>query len=175
MQTSYDFQPPIGFAGTLDYKRPHSDLTVRNAETAVSIPWGAAVKRKAAATSDLDVTFPSAEADRILGIVIREQTYARVWTDQDGNKVGQLDGNGLVPGTLMAIATMGRMLVQCVTGCKAGDGLWVRAVAGPGEELGSLANADDGTDMVDCTSQGRWQTSTTPGGLAWLEFDFTNI
>lgn len=175
MQTSYSQQPALGFSGQLDRRHPHSTLTVKNTEASASINFGLAVKRNGSPTTDLDVLLPAAESDAVLGFVIREQTYARVWTDQDGNQVGQLDSNGLVPDTLMNVATMGRMLVQCDSGCTAGDGLWVRAVATGSERLGAPEDADDSTDMIDCTTQAKWETSASAGGLAWLRFDFTNI
>ena len=175
-QTTYSSQPAIGYSGSLDRNAPFSDLTVKNVESSASIPFGKAVKFKTSSPdSDLDVLLPAAESDRIEGIVIRDDTYARTWTDDAGTVNGQLDGTGLIPGTLMRIATKGRMLVACASGCAPGDGLWVRAVAGVGETLGALENADDSTDTVDCTTQGRWLTTAVADGLAWLEFDFTNI
>lgn len=175
-QTSYSLQPAIGYAGELDRTRPYSTLTMKNVEASASIRMGAAVKRKAAATTDLDAVLPAAESDKVLGLVVREQTYTRTWTNQDGTTVGQLDGTGLIPSTMMVVATMGRMLVHVRTGATAGQGVWVRAVSGGDPEyLGAIENADDSTDTIDCTTQAKFETSCAADGYAWIVFDFTNI
>lgn len=174
-QTTYLDAPALGFAGSLDYKRPNATLTMKNTEASASIPFAKGVKRKASATTDYDATFPSAQADRILGIVVRNNTYARTWTDESGVVMGQLDAVGLVPGTLMTVATTGRMLVTAAAAVTAGAGLFVRCVAGGGKVVGDLEAAADGINTVDCSTQGRWETSASAGGLAWLSFNFTNI
>ena len=175
-QTTYSSAPGLGYSGTLDHDYPHGILTVKNVETSASIPFGKAVKFKTSSpASNYDALLPAAESDKVAGIVIREEIYARTYTDADGNTVGDMDGTGLIPGTFFNIARKGRMLVTVATAVAVGDGLWVRAVAGSGETLGALENADDSTDMIDCTTQARFVTSASIGGLAWLEFDFTNI
>lgn len=174
-QTTYATMPPIGYSGTLDKGAAFKTLTMFNAEASAAIPFGKGVKRKAAATTDYQATFPTAQADKILGIVERLTTYSRAWTDADGNTVGQLNGTGLLPGVAMSVATEGRMLVTVATGCTAGEGLHVYAVANAGKVPGDLANAADSTNTVNCTTQARFETSCAAGGLAWLVFDFANI
>jgi hypothetical protein len=174
-QTTYSNMPALGYSGTVDKSQPYSTLTMKNTEASAAIRFGVAVKRNGSPTTDLDALLPTVETDKVVGIVERLTTYSRVWTDELGNTVGQLNATGLVPSTLMSVVTSGRMLVECRTGCTAGQGLWVRAVAAGAEYLGALENADDSTDMIDCTTQAKWETSAAAGGLAWLRFDFTNI
>lgn len=176
LQSTYGLQPALGFTGTLDKSRPFSLLTMKNVEASASIRMGSAVKRKASATTDLDAVLPTAESDKVLGFVVRENSFAPAWTDLSGQTAGNLDSTGLVPGTLMNVATMGRMLVHVRTGCTAGQGVWVRAVSGGlPEYLGAIENADDSTDTIDCTTQAKFVTSCAADGQAWVEFDFTNI
>lgn len=173
-QTTYSFQPAIGYAGSLDRSRPHATLTMKNVEASASMPFGSAVCRDLVSpASDMSALQPALESNKVAGIILREDTYARTWTDADGTVNGQLDGTGLIPGTMFTCVTMGRMLVKCDSGCVPGDGLWVRAVAGAGEALGALENADDSTDMIDCTKYATWETTASADGLAWLSFDFT--
>lgn len=173
-QTTYGLQPALGFSGDLDRKAPHRTLTMKNTEATASIPFGVAVKRKAAAATDMDAVLPAAETDTVLGFVVREQTYSLKYTNQDGDAFGQLDDKGLMVGTLFTVAVMGRMLVTVRTGCTAGQGVWIRAVAAGVEVLGAPENADDGTDMIDATKQAHFETTASANGLAWVAFDFTN-
>lgn len=176
LQSSYSLQPPIGQAGQLDRYAPHTLLTMKNTEASASMRFGIAVKRKGSATTDLDAVLPAAESDKVLGMVVREQVYARTYTTADGDVVGNLDSTGLVPGTLFNVATQGRMLVHCRTGATAGQGVWIRAVSdGAPEYLGAVENADDLTDTIDCTTQAKFETSCAADGLAWITFDFRNI
>lgn len=176
LQSSYGLQPTVGQPGQLDRYAPHTILTMKNAEASASIRMGAAVKRKAAATTDLDAVLPAAETDKILGFVVRDQSYARTYTDQDGNTIGQLDSTGLVPNTLMQVAVAGRMLVHVRTGCTAGTKVWIRAVSGGAPEyLGAVENADDSTDMIDLGTLAIFETSCAADGLAWVRFNFTGL
>lgn len=173
-QTTYDILPAIGFSGMQAVPDRNDYLALKNVEASASIPFGVAVKLKTSSPdSDLDALLPAAETDVIVGIVAFSQTYDRAWIDADGVTHGDLDATGLRPGSIMQVATRGRLLVQCDTGCKPGDHLWVRAVAGAGERLGACENADDSTDMIDCTNVGLWLTTAVADGLAWLQFDFT--
>ena len=61
------------------------------------------------------------------------------------------------------------------TGAATAAGVVAAAVAGGDPEfLGGINNADDSTDMIDCTKQGIFLTSAAAGGLAVLDVDFTN-
>ncbi len=173
-QTTYDSNPALGYAGTLDPNYPSATLTVKNVEASASIPFGKAVVFKTSSPStDLDVLLPAAETDIVAGIVVKSDAYSRAWTDDDGTVHGQIDSTGVRAGALMVIARKGRMLVKAESAVVPSGRLWVRAVAGAGESLGALEDADDSTDMIDCTGQGMWMTTAAEDGLAWLEFDFT--
>lgn len=173
VQSSFSDGPAIGYAGTLDSNLAHDVITMKNAEASASIAFGRAVKFKDTVTSDKDAVLPAAETDKILGIVLRSDTYGVAWTDLDGNTYGQLDSTGVKPGAFLNVLRRGRVLVVCEDAVEAGDKLWVRAVAGAAPEyLGGLNNADDSTDMIDCTANGTWLTSASAGGLAWLDVNF---
>lgn len=174
-QTTYSDAPTgKGFSGMPGTPDRNEYVTLKNVEASASIQMGRAVKLDLSAPeSDYSALLPAAEADIIFGIVAFSQSYARAWTDSDGVVHGNLSSTGILPGAFMAVATRGRLLVQCDSGCLPGDHLWVRAVAGGGENLGACENADDSTDMCDCTNAGQWLTTAAADGLAWLTFDFT--
>jgi hypothetical protein len=176
-QTTYGFQPEIGFAGSLDRTRPYATLTMKNVEASGAMPFGAAVCRDLASpASDMSALLPALETDKVAGIVLREDTFARTWTDADGVVQGQLSGTGLIPGTMFTCVTMGRMLVRCEDAVVPGDPLWVRCTVGDPaavEFLGSLTNADEGTETIDCSKFAQWETTGAAAGLAYLSFDFT--
>lgn len=174
VQTSFSAAPAIGINGTLDDATDYQILTMKNVEASASIPFGRAVCFKLSSpASDLDALLPAAETDTVAGIVRFSHGYSRAWTDDAGTVHGELDGTGIRTGFLMDVVRKGRMLLVCEDGCVPGDRLWVRAVAGGDPEfLGGLNNADDSTDMIDCTKQGVWESTATAGGLAWLNFNF---
>lgn len=173
IQTTYSDGPAAGYAGMPAVPDKNDYEPARNAEASASIPVGVAVKYDLSApTTEIDVLLPASENDVVCGIVVRRQNVELAWTDSNGLEHGQFDADGYVPGAYMTIATRGRLLVQCDSGCAKGDHLWVRAVAGAGERLGALENADDSTDMIDCTNAGQWKSAASADGLAWLEFNF---
>lgn len=173
VQSTFSEDRAIGYAGTLDTNLAHDVITMKNAEASTSIAFGRAVKFKDTVTSDKDAVLPAAETDKVLGIVVRAETYAPSWTDMAGTVHGQLDSTGVKPGGWLNVLRRGRILVVCEDAVEAGDKLWVRAVAGGDPEfLGGLNNADDSTDMIDCTANGTWLTSASAGGLAWLDVNF---
>ncbi len=174
LQTTYSATPAIGHEGMLEANTPQHKRTFKNVEASASIPFGKAVVFKGSPTTDLDVVLPAAQADKVAGLVIHQDSYARAWTSADGTIYGDLDSTGLRPGTLMSCLVQGIMLVKVRTGCAVGDRLFVRRTAGAGEELGATENAADSTDMIDCTKQGRFLTSCSANGLAWLEVNFLN-
>lgn len=175
IQTSVSVAPAKGYAGTLDPAYPSVLVSAQNAEASASIPFGKAVVYDPSSPAhDFSATLPAAETNTVMGIVVHSHHYARAWIDQSGTTHGELDATGLRPGTTFTVARKGRMLVTAASTVVAGvSKLWVRAVAGLGETLGALEDADDSTDMIDCTTQGRWVSNASAGELAWLEFDFT--
>lgn len=172
-QTSVSVGPALGYAGQLDVLANHHIVSARN-DDSVSIPFGKAVVwDPSTPATDLSATLPAAESNAVMGIVIFSQRFARAWTDSAGVVHGDLDATGLVPGTMMSVLRQGRILVVAASDVVAGvSKLWVRAVAGLGETLGALEDADDSTDMIDCTAQGTWMTTAAAGSLAWLEVNF---
>jgi len=172
IQTSYSTAPATAYAGLLASAHYESD-SLKNVEASASMPFGIAVAFKTAApATNQDVLLPAAQADKIAGIVILSQEYARTHTLAGGGTAGDLDATGLVPGTMMNVMRKGRIWVTVATGCAVGDRLYIRRAAGT---LGSAENAADGTNMVDCTKQGVFVTSCTAGGLAIVEVDFVNL
>jgi hypothetical protein len=181
LQIDYPTTYPRGYSGQLVGAIEDCDIIpVINREASASIAFGRAVVFKTSSpTTDLDALLPATQNDIVAGIVIHFHQYPRVFTTTDINgatvTVGQLDGTGLIPGTMMAVLRRGKILVTVEDGCAVGDRLFVRAVAaGDPEFLGGLNNAADSTDMIDCTKQGVFMSSTTAGGLAELWVDFVN-
>lgn len=174
-QTSYSDAQAKGFSGQVDEGSQPTYLLGKNVEASAAMPMGIGVVFKTSSpATDHDMLLPAAQADKVSGIIVFSQIYSRTYTDPDGNTVGDLNGTGLVPGTLFNVLRKGRILVRTRSGCAVGDRLFVRRTAGAGEALGDLENAADSTDMIDCTKQGVWVTSASAGGLAWLSVDFTN-
>jgi hypothetical protein len=174
VQTTYSDAPDLGYPGTPATPDNCQYMAARNAEASAKIPFGTAVKYDLSApTTDMDVLLPAAETDVIIGIVVRRQNVELAWTDSAGTVHGQYASDGYLAGAYMTVATKGRLLVTARKACVPGDKLWVRAVAGVGEFLGGLENADDSTDMIDCTNAGQWRSTAAIDGLAWLDFDFS--
>ncbi len=163
-QTSYSSNMAKGFAGMLADGSRADIITMRNVEASAEIAFGLAVKY-GGTSDDLGAKLPAAETDKIAGIVVHTHSY---------NKTNQLGTTGVKTGELLNVIRKGRILVTAQTAVAPGDRLWVRAVAGGAEVLGGLEDADDSTDMIDCTNQGVWMTTAAAGELAWLEVDFTN-
>ena len=168
-QTSYGATMAIGIEGQLADDGPHDVLACYNDESSASIAFGRAVKYGATSTDNFGVILPAAETDKIIGITVHTHEYSKGFTG------ASLDATGVVAGFPLSVLRKGRILVVAEDAVTRGDRLWVRAVGStPPEYLGGLNNADDGTDMIDCTKQGVWLTTASAGGLAVLEVDFTN-
>ncbi len=145
-----------------------NDICARyNEEASASIPFGRAVKF---GTVDNGAKLPSAETDKIVGITLHSNEYSK------GTDTSDLSSTGMRPGVVMNVLRKGRVWVVARSAVAPGDRLWVRAVSSDTgyETLGGLEDADDSTDMIDCTAQGVWLTTAAQGGLALLEVDFTN-
>lgn len=164
IQTSFDIEPPIGYAGQLGATSAPNIMSLKNVDS-VSIPFGyAVIFDRAAPASDYSATLPAAETDIVAGIVIRSHAYEH----DDG-----LDSTGVEAGHFMNVLRKGRVLVVAEDAVAVGDPLWVRCTAGgAGEVVGGLTNADDGTETIDCSAYGKWLTSASAGELAWLEVNF---
>jgi hypothetical protein len=168
VQTSYDNDPAIGYAGQIRNVPPGGMITMVNAEASAVVPFGRAVAFKPSGTNDQDATLPANADDVVAGIVAKSQSYGIY-------PYGDLDqtNGGIVVGGVLNVVSVGEILVVCEDGCNPGDRLWVRRTAGGDPEfLGGLNSADDSTDTIDCTSQGQWMTTAAAGGLAWLRVNF---
>lgn len=170
VQTTYGTTLTAALEGALADNGAHDAVAVYNGEASANIAFGRAVKFGA---NDFSAVLPSAESDKIRGIVIRSDAYS---TGTDGDLDQTAGTGGLRPGAMMAVLRKGRVWAMARTAVTPGDRLWVRAVSsGTGfEVLGGLEDADDSTDMIDCTAQGVWLTTTAQGSLGILEVDFTN-
>lgn len=175
LQTTYLSVQPIAYAGQLEGEH-HDIITLKNAD-AVSIPFGTAVSFKTSSpATDKDAILPAPSTGlTVAGIVVHSHAYARTWTDQSGTVHGDLDGTGLVVGTLLNVLRKGKIAVISVQGNVVSDRLWVSTSTTNVSftQPGQLGNATD-TNALDCTRQGEWLSSATAGGFAWLEVDFVN-
>ena len=165
VQTSYPVTMTAAIEGALCDDAPHDVFPAYSEEASAEIPFGTAVKRGTNANGALQ---PTAETDLILGIVLHDNSYTR------GTSTSQLGTTGLRPGVAMNVLRKGRIWVRPAGAVVAGvSRLWVRAVAGGGERLGSIEDADDSTDTVDCTAMGTFLDTVSAGELCRLEVDFS--
>lgn len=167
MQTDYSLAPAAAVEGQLACRYIDAEIDSKyNAEASASIKFGRAVEW-ASGTDGKAVKLPNAETDKICGFTVRTHSI-------DPGERGELDDdNGVIAGGQLNVLRKGTLWVKVRTGCAPGDKLWVRAVSGGGDELlGGAENADDSTDMIDCTSQGEFQTYAAANGLAKLRCKF---
>lgn len=163
-QTSYPTAPAAGYAGMLYDTSDKLVVSMVNSEASAAMLFGQAVCFGA---SDGAALSPDAIAsDVIVGIVMHAHNYSAEQLNDDRN--------GVLPEEMINVVRKGRMLVVCEDGCSPGDRLHVRCVVAGAETEGALLAAADGTDTIDCTTQGVWMSTAAAGGLAVLEFDFTN-
>jgi hypothetical protein len=169
VQTTY-VAAADAFEGMLYDGGPQPDImSFINQETEAGdgtdeMAFGHAVKFEGS-SEDQGALHPTAETSVICGIVVHSHAYA-------DDELGDV---GVKPGAVLNILRRGKIWVRVPTGCAPGDRLWVRAVAGGGEEIGSCENADDSTDTVDCTNQGVFLTTAAADGLALLSVCFDNF
>jgi hypothetical protein len=164
-QSTYTDTMDIGYAGQIDYKSNPQFISMRNDEASAEIEIGAAVKYDDVSGDKSSAALLSAITGEIVpGIVAHSDTY-------DSTDLGD---DGVLPDRNLSVMTKGRMLVVCEDGCSVGDRLHIRAVVTGAEVFGALLAAADGSDTIASTGQGRWTSIAAAGGLAWLEFDFTN-
>ena len=162
VQTSVSSRMSVGFAGQKS-GTSHGDVveSMRNDETATEIAFGKAVKHDS--TSDAQsAKLPAAITDIIAGIVLHSHHY----------NSDELGSTGVLPTNMLNVARKGRVLVPCVDAVEPGDRLHIVCV---GSNFGGLRASADSTNTKDCTGQGEWRTAAGAGGLAVLEFDFTNL
>lgn len=172
LQSTYSSAPPIAYAGQLE-GTGYDIITMKNADT-VSMPFGSGLAFKTSSpTSDLDTILPASSGALICGILAHDH-YARTWTDSNGVVHGELDGTGLVAGTILNVLRRGKIAVVCQTGCVPSDRLFVAyGTATTYTGKGQLGNITETSNAIDATKQGQWLTTATAGGFAWLDVDFT--
>lgn len=168
VQTTYNQEPEIAVAGALACEHNEASImSMFNAEASAEIPFGFGVKW-GSATDAKSAKLPAAEADNVVGIVVRLHTY-------ETGTGGELGTSGVKAGGKLNVLRRGVIWAVAEDACVPGDRLWVRCtVGGAGEVLGGLTNADEGTETIDATAQGTWLTAAAAGGLAKLSVDFTN-
>ncbi len=171
-QTTYGTTMTKAIEGALADNGAHDVIPKYNEEASLAVKFGAAVKF---GTVDTGALLPSAQADKICGIVVHSNQYS-VGSDGELKQDGTAWTNGLRPGAVMSILRKGRIWVLAGSDVTPGDRLYVRRTSsGAGNEfLGGCEDAADSTDMVDCTAQGVWLDTALAGTLARLEVDFTN-
>jgi len=179
LQTDYPTTTPAAFNGSLVGSIEDHDIAPFINQDTVSIGFGRGVAFKTSSpATDLDVLLPATQSDLVAGIVIHFDQYPRAFTTTDitgaSVTIGQLDGTGLRPGTMMAVLRRGMINVICDSGCAVGDRLFVRSTTASGGAVGGLGNAADSTNMIDCTKQGQWMSSAAAGAVAQLWVDFVN-
>jgi hypothetical protein len=172
VQTTYSTAMGIAKAGLVISSPSGGIDSMRNSQAVTGVAlademaFGRAVAF-AGSTDDKGAIIPSGASDKICGIVCKSLAYGIA-------PYGDLGTVGVQPGGTVNVMRKGVLWAVCEDGCAPGDRLWVRrTAAGDPEFLGGLNNADDSTDMIDCTSQGVWKTTASAGGLAKLEVDFT--
>lgn len=170
MQTDYSLAPPAAVEGQISCRLNDCKIDSQfNAEASASIKFGLAVKW-GSATDRHAAKLPVAETDKVMGFACRSHSI-------DSGPRGELDDtNGVKVGGQINTLRVGELWVKVRTGCGPGDRLWVQTTVAGGASrvVGGAENADDGSNTVDCTAQGEFQTFAAAGGLARLRVDFIN-
>lgn len=180
LQTDFSINPPVAYDGqVIGPIELYDIIPVKNADT-VSIPLGAFVVFKTSSpTSDFDVVLPTTANDLVAGIIIHLKSYMPAFSIKDLNgatqTAGQLDANGLVPGTMMALLRRGKVAVKSTAAAAVAvaDRLHVGAVTNTTVTLpGKARNSADSTNTIDCSKQGQFLSSGATGTYLELTVDF---
>lgn len=170
VQTTYGTTMTVAVPGQLSDNGAIDVMPMYNGEASAEIAFGRAVIfGSTTAALHNKALLPSAETDLVAGLVIFTHAYTR------GTSTSDLGDTGVRPGGALSVLRKGRMWVTAGSDVVANASrLWVRAVAGaPPEFLGGLEDADDATDMIDCTAQGVFRTTGLQGTLVEIEVDFS--
>lgn len=178
VQTTYTTAPAAAYKGMLADDTENDIMTMINAESSLSMPFGNVVSFKTSSpTSDRDAVLPVSGEQKLAGIVVHSHDYARTFTLPDGTTAGELDSVGLIPGTVMAVLWRGTIWVQPETAVVPGDRLYVRMDADTNENafeyLGNVDNGTDESDMIDATQVGVFVSGCAALGFAKLRVDFS--
>jgi hypothetical protein len=182
LQTDFSINPPLAYEGQLIGPIELYDIIPAKNADSVSIPFGTFVAwKKSSPTSDFDVVLPAANTDSIAGVVIHLKSYMPAFSIKDLNgatqTAGQLDANGLVPGTMMAILRRGKIAVKSTAAAAVAvdDHLFVGAVTNTTVTLpGKARNSADSTNTIDCSKQGVFLSSGATGTFLELDVNFNN-
>ena len=170
VQTSYGATMTAAVAGQLSDNSVPDVMPMYNGEASAEIAFGRAVIFGGTTVAlHNKALLPSVETDLVAGIVIKTDQYTK------GTSTSDLGDTGVRPGGALSVLRKGRIWVVAGSDVVANASrLWVRAVAGsPPEYLGGCEDADDSTDMIDCTAQGVFRTTGLQGVLVELEVDFS--
>jgi hypothetical protein len=170
VQTTYGATMTVAVAGQVSDNGAIDVMPMFNGEASAEIPFGRAVIFDGTAAADHNsALLPAAETNLVAGIVMFTHQYTR------GTSTSDLGDTGVRPGGALSVLRKGRIWVVAGTDVLANASrLWVRAVAGGDPEfLGGCEDADDSTDMIDCTAQGVFRTTGLQGTLVELEVDFS--
>lgn len=147
------------FAGSLP-DAAHQTQHVRafvNEEAASEIAFGVMVKQ---GTADDDAKLMAAQADHLVGIVVRSQAYS---------KDEELGSTGLKPNVSMSVLRKGRIWVEAVDAVTPSDPVRVHKTGGTFQTAAAVG------DTVNISANANWLTSAGAGELALLEFDMTGL
>lgn len=174
MQTAVTSAPLIGVPGQLSTLQSVSDSVVRSAtseEASTSIPFGRLVVR---GTATDGVKLPAAQEDKIAGVVVFAQNYAK----SDGDHVGQLDANGLTPGTTFDLLRTGSIFVLATDTCAPGDAVLYQAETTGGDAavhpLGSFCKTPESGKTVDISAFAEWLSGGDVGDIVEIFIDVSN-
>jgi len=170
VQTTYGTDMTAAVAGQVSDAGAIDVMPMYNGEASAEIAFGRAVIFGATTVAlHNKALLPSVESDLVAGIVMFTHAYTR------GTSTSDLGDTGVRPGGALSVLRKGRIWVVAGSDVVANASrLWVRAVAGaPPEYLGGCEDADDSTDMIDCTAQGVFRTTGLQGTLVELEVDFS--
>lgn len=167
-QITYATAPAGAFAG-MRVPSPGDIVEGRiQGEASAVVPFGYAVKRHASDATK--AILPTAETDKILGLVCHSHEYMES-TSYDSTATPP----GVKVGANLNILRRGKIWVlaeDAVT--TAGDRGWVRCTAGSTNEyVGGVTSADEGTETIDCTKQIEFLAAVAAQALVLVEVDFT--
>lgn len=156
-QTSYAYQPNIGFPGMKADSGPYDAVTAANSEVTLEMPFGVWGMRGAA---DNKALLPASSGAQIIGCLMHDMEYA-VPTE-----LGVLGLKRYIPGAWM---TRGRIYVLTEQAVNKGDQVFARyAASGNGTQLGASRKDADSASAVAIPGC-YYHTSTTAAGIAVVQ------
>lgn len=175
VQTTYTVAPPAAYAGMLADDTENDIMTMVNAESSLSMPFGIVVAFSSSSPlADTDAKLPSASLTRLAGIVVHEHDVERSFSLPDGSTAGELDSTGYKVGAAMSVLWRGTIWVKVQQAVVPGDRLFVCKTANAVyTAAGQIGNADESTNTIDASAIGRFISTAAAGGFAKLQVDFS--